>query len=249
MTSARRSWRQVAGQVVLPRLPCSRRAINILRFELGCLGQRLKNTLNPAYHLRVARLRRRPALSLNVGSAGCGAPGWVNVDARASHQRLDLAFDIRRRFPLRDGQCHRIFAEHLIEHLEFRHEVPRVLREFHRLLQPGGRVRIIVPDARRFLEAYVSGDPTQWKALGWDPAQWPSDIYTPMHAVNHVFHQSGEHLFGYDFDTMAYALKAAGFQEVIQRAYGVSGDPALCLDQPHHAPYSLYVEARKASPR
>jgi predicted SAM-dependent methyltransferase len=129
--------------------------------------------------------------------------------------------------------------------MDFRSDIPVVFSDWYRVLRAGGIARIIVPDARRFLEAYLSGNPELWRNLGWDINALPHDIYTPMHVINHIFHQSGEHLFAYDFETLAWALHRAGFAKVQQMSFRKSRDPELAIDQPNHAPYSLYVEAAK----
>ncbi|OGW91500.1 MAG: hypothetical protein A3D28_02880 [Omnitrophica bacterium RIFCSPHIGHO2_02_FULL_63_14] len=234
------------GALVIPRLPVNRRTFDILRFESNCLWHALKNALNPFYHARVAHINAGPGWGLNVGSGGRGrADGrWVNVDAR-KHRDVGFALDIRRRLPFRTDLFRRVFAEHVIEHIDFRQDAPKAFAEFYRVLAPGGVLRVIVPDAERFLEAYVSRDPAKWRALGWDTRALPKDIYTPMHLVNHVFQQSGEHLFGYDFETLKFALERAGFRQVRRQAYRVSGDPELALDQPAYEKNSLFVEARK----
>lgn len=237
--------RRYIGQLLRSVLPVNRRTFDILRFEIGLLWQRLKNLTNPMYHLRIVRLRRMGGVSLNVGSGGRGRDGWINIDALSKHRDLYLALDIRRPLPLRNGQVQRLFAEHVIEHLEFREELPRVLTEFHRVMVPGGIVRIVVPDAARFLVAYVSGDRTQWQSLGWDIEALPDDIYTPMHVINHVFHQDGEHQFGFDFETLGFALRRAGFARIMRQQYGESLDHTLAIDRAEHRSYSLYVEAVK----
>jgi hypothetical protein len=63
--------------------------------------------------------------------------------------------------------------------------------------------------------------------------------------VNHIFHQKGEHHFAYDFETLAWVLKQAGFEKVRKCSYRNSPDPELRIDQPNHQPYSLYVEAER----
>jgi predicted SAM-dependent methyltransferase len=214
-----------------------------LRFEANCRWCRWRNALSPAYRRKVAALRAQRGLSLNVGSGGRGLPGWLNTDAVGHPSDQTFPCDVRRGIPLTDGSVARILAEHVVEHLNFRHELPSVLREFRRVLQPGGRLRIIVPDGRRFAEAYVRDDPAAWAALGLEP--FPADMPTPMAMLNHVFHQGGEHHFAYDFETLAWALRAAGFAGVERSAFGASGDPALAIDRQEHAPYSLYVEAVK----
>jgi predicted SAM-dependent methyltransferase len=232
------------GAVLIPLLPVSRRTFDILRYELRALQTRLLNLANPVYHMRVGRLRQRKGLSLNVGSGGRGLPGWVNVEL-TRHRDTTLRLDIRRGLPLASNSVQRILIEHVIEHIDFRSEVPRLLREFHRVLQPNGTLRIVVPDAERFLTAYASRDPAAWRDLGWDVTQLPHDILTPMHAINHIFHQDGEHLFAYDFETLRLALHQAGFGQISRTTFRQSRDPDLAIDQEVHAPYSLYVEAEK----
>lgn len=237
------TFKQRMGGWLGRRLPISRGMMSELRFEAKCWLCRAANSLSPAYHRRISRLRGENGLSLNVGSGGRGLAGWVNTDAVGHPADQTFACDVRRGIPLGDGTVARIFAEHVVEHLRFRLELPGVLGEFHRVLEPGGRVRIIVPDGRRFAEAYVRGDPAQWAALGFDPL--PADMPTPMAMLNHVFQQGGEHHFAYDYETLEWALKKAGFADVRRSEFGRSADPLLAIDRREHAPYSLYVEAVK----
>jgi len=237
--------KQSLGRWLIPRLPFSRRTFDILRFEAGCQWQRLLNALNPAYHGKLRALQSMRNLSVNIGSGGRGLPGWINIDARARHADQYIAYDVRRRLPFADGSVARILAEHVIEHLDFPGDVPGVLAEFHRILRTGGVARIVVPDAERYLQAYVERSRKKFAVLGWDLDRLPHDIYTPMHIVNHTFHQGGEHQFGWDFETLQWALRQAGFGEIARESYRVSRDPELAIDQPNHAAYSLYVEAIK----
>jgi SAM-dependent methyltransferase len=69
---------------------------------------------------------------------GCGRNklnGWLNHDT-------DM--DIRRPLPLADNCLEHIFAEHVLEHVTPR-EAWGFLKEAHRVLQPGGGLRIVVP--------------------------------------------------------------------------------------------------------
>ena len=237
--------KRAIGGWLIPRLPVNRRTFDILRFELGCIRQRIANACSPRYHMRIAWLRRQSGLSVNFGSGGKGLAGWINIDARPNHADICIAHDMRQPLPFRDDQVKRIFAEHVIEHVDFRDDIPRVLREFHRVLEPGGVVRIIVPDAERFMGAYVRKSAAEFADLGWNLDRLPADIHTPVHVVNLVFHQNGEHFFGWDFEIMRYALLEAGFASVLKQSFGVSLDAQLAIDQEQHRLYSLYVEAVK----
>ena len=44
----------------------------------------------------------------------------------------------------------------------------RVLGEIHRILEKGGRVRIVVPDAEKLINAYIRGDREAWADFGFE---------------------------------------------------------------------------------
>lgn len=238
--------KQRIGRWFIPRLPVNPELFAELRFEANSWFCDLQNRISPAYYREVRRLRDQKGLSLNVGSGGRGIVGWINTDAVRHPRDKSFPCDVRRTLPFADGSVARILAEHVIEHLNFRYEIPKVLGEFIRVLEPGGMLRVIVPDGRRFTEAYLVNDSAHWGSLGLVPL--PTDIPTPMAMLNHVFHQGGEHHFAYDFETLEWVLGKAGFANIRQTSYGVSSDPLLAIDRSEHAPYSLYVEAMKPCP-
>lgn len=230
------------GKVVLPMLPFNRRTFDILRWEFRMLTVRIGNKISPSHHRTVRALRAKTGLSVNIGSGGKGLEGWVNIEGLPAADSV-LTLDVRRPLPLADGSAVRVLAEHIMEHLDFRSDALALAREAHRVLAPGGVFRVVVPDCERYIRAYVARDQTAFADLGWDIDQPADDIFTPMHIVNHQFHQEGEHLFGYDFETMMLLLQKAGFSRVERMSFGQSLDPDLAIDQPNHAPYSLYVDA------
>lgn len=231
------------GNFLIPHLPLNRRTLNGFRFELNALITSLLVRLSPRLRRIRADIAAQQHLRVNLGSGGSGQADWVNIDIGRNHKDQTLPWDIRRGLPFSDNQVAMLFAEHVIEHIEFREDVPRLMRDIYRVLEPGGWLRIIVPDGERWLCAYVSQDPQAWANLGMSTL--PSDMPTPMTMINHIFHQDGEHFFAYDFETLAHVLRQAGFTKIQKMAWGHSALEALCLDQPHHAPYSLYVEAQK----
>lgn len=237
--------RQRIGRWIHAHLPVSRRVFDIGRSEFRFFRQRLYNSVLPWRLARISRLRSMRDVSVNVGSGGRGRPDWINLDASPHHADLYCTHDIRRPLPLADGSVRRILAEHVIEHIDFYDDVPRVFRDFHRVLMPGGVARIIVPDAGRYLQAYAAAGLDEWRKLGLERDRMPGGMLTPMEMVNHVFHQGGEHQFGWDYPTMDLALRRAGFSRTVHQSFGISVDDGLALDQPNHAPYSLYVDAIK----
>jgi predicted SAM-dependent methyltransferase len=183
-------------------------------------------------------------LSVNVAPASQGLPGWVNLEGYP-HQNVSVRWDCRRRLPFEDGTCARVFCEHFFEHLDHAEEAPTFLRECFRALQPGGVLRLVVPDAGRYLRAYASEGWELMAELGWrEPL--PEGFRTKMDIINHVFRQGAEHQYAYDFPTLRCDLEAAGFAEVFQQTFRQSIDPRLQIDQETHRRYSLYVDAVKA---
>jgi predicted SAM-dependent methyltransferase len=237
--------KQRIGQWIYQVQPFSRRTFNILRFEFRICRQRWVNLVWPHRRYKIARLRSMRGISLNVGSGGKGLEGWINLDASSFNPDLYATHDLRRPLPLADGSVKRILAEHVIEHLDPQDDIPGVFREFHRVLEKDGAVRIIVPDVARFLKAYLSRDPADWRALGFSDGRIPGAMSTPMEMINHVFHQGGEHCAGWDYPMLEHALLGAGFSRVLRQEFGISVDPELAIDLPNHAAYSLYVEAVK----
>ena len=81
-------------------------------------------------------------LLLNVGSGGHILPGYTNVD-RVSILGVDVVHDLDvHPWPFDAGSVHLINASHVFEHLE---DPVGFMVEAHRVLAPGGAIRIAVP--------------------------------------------------------------------------------------------------------
>lgn len=68
----------------------------------------------------------------------------------APWENFDREVDIRRDLPFPTESARFIFAEHVIEHVEFVHGLA-FLRECWRVLEPGGVLRFGFPDVTRFV--------------------------------------------------------------------------------------------------
>src|SRR5262249_30107419 len=132
------------------------------------------------------------------------------------------------------------------EHLETQEEAPSFLADCLRVLEPGGVLRIIVPDVGRMLHAYCKGpgDHSGFRELAV-PDPFPADFPARMDVVNHPFPQFHEHRWGYDAEALMHRLTAAGFVEAEETEFGRSALDGLAADRDLHRPYSLYVEARR----
>jgi predicted SAM-dependent methyltransferase len=237
------TFKQRIGQWLFARLPITRFLFDQLRVELNVLWVGLLNRFSPGQRRRLRRLRQMDGVRVNVACGPHIEPGFINVDLFAASPEV-LRWDCRSSLPLRDASAAGIRVEHFLEHLETREELPRFLADCRRALRPGGVLRVIVPDAQKYIAAYVAPDLEGFKALAC-PVPFPPELPTRLDVVNHVFHQLHEHRAGYDFENLGHRLVTAGFADVRRMAYRDSRDPALACDRPVHAPYSLYVEAVK----
>lgn len=81
---------------------------------------------------------------LNLGCGFDHRPGYLNVDLQEFH-RPDLIADVRDLSTLEDATFEEALALDVLEHLE-RKDVLPALREWHRVLIPGGSLEVRVPD-------------------------------------------------------------------------------------------------------
>jgi len=214
-----------------------------LLYELYLIGVRLTSRGAPR------RFHGQRDLLINLGAGDQGLPGWVNVDIFAA-PGVTCRYDCRKRLPFPDDSARGIFCEHFLEHLDYSEEVPHFLSECRRVLQPGGVLRVLVPDAGRYLLAYAQGG---WEELahlrpldaGQVDAHFQFPYRTRMELVNMVFRQGHQHRFAYDVETLAFVLRRYGFRQVIRQDYRVSLLPELAIDQEVRASESLVVEAVK----
>jgi len=208
----------------------------------------IRRITNATWRVR-RRYKNQREFPLNVGCGACGKPGWVNLDFY-NLPGVNCVYDCRRDLPFSNNSVRFIFAEHFFEHIDYTEEVPVFLSACCRVLKPGGVIRIIVPDAEKYLRAYCADG---WEDLARVRPLRPdlSDVHfgskfnTKMEVVNAAFRQYFEHKYAYDFDTLCFLLNRYGFGEVRKMSFGQSIQPEFCIDNPDRASESLYVEAVK----
>lgn len=95
--------------------------------------------------------------SLKILDLGCGKkkrPGAIGVDYSDRH-RADIIHDLNIfLYPFESDSVDEVYLDNVLEHLD---EPMRVMEEVHRILRPGGMVKVIVPYFRS-MWAFI--DPT-----------------------------------------------------------------------------------------
>jgi predicted SAM-dependent methyltransferase len=179
----------------------------------------------------------RSGLAINFGAGWRPLEGWVNVDIAAA-PGIDVVMDVTEGLPFTTGSAEAIFAEHLIEHLP-RDDALAFLRECHRVLTPGGVIRLSTPDGGRYLRSYA----TDREFL--DRVRHPEEDLD-FDVINRVMREGGLHLWIYDETLLCDLVERAGFGDVRAVSFGDSRSALMsCVDSPERAVESLYVEGSR----
>lgn len=236
--------KQRLGACLIPRLPVNPVLFRQIRLELNATWVRFLGAVHPGWRRRRRELQRRKGVLVNIGCGPFGQPDWVNLDL-FTHEGTTMRADSRRPLPLGASSCRGIHVEHYFEHLEAGRERPAFLAECRRCLEPGGVLRIIVPDARKYAAAYLADGWRELNTIGCGGDLPEGAFATKMEALNHVFLQEGEHYGGIDEELLRRTLERSGFVDITLQAWGRGAFPGGCIDREQHRPYSLYMEARK----
>lgn len=144
-------------------------------------------------------------IKINTGSGSTpGSNGWINIDLKAG---ADLNHDLSSGLPFADGEVDTIYTAHFLEHLTHQ-QICCLLKDCHRALRPGGRISICVPNARRFIHAYINEEMQSVTLANGENLKIPEfpllpgeGIYaktivntgSPIDWVNYIAHSNSEH--------------------------------------------------------
>jgi predicted SAM-dependent methyltransferase len=177
---------------------------------------------------------------LNLGCGHVQPAGWVNVDDSYRAwlvSRLPLLdrllvrlrllpvteftrhvtyFNVGRRFPWPDGSAQAVYLGEILEH--FTPEAgARVVRECFRVLQPGGVIRIRVPDNARFWARYLEEfERTRQRPRDeWtvEHTRWVKMFFEQICVRKRLFSSMGHfHKWMYDEISLIKLLESVGFR-------------------------------------
>lgn len=150
-------------------------------------------------------------MRLNLGCGDNLIEGYVNIDKydKAADVRADMA-DVA--YP--DKSIEEIVIYQALEHTPY-NSLNSILSNCHRMLVPGGKLIIEVPDIEyAALEILSDGLSDKWVHHIWGEyyRPWDKERYPDA-----TFHAGSIHYQGFTFDRLSNALKQAGFSDVRKR--------------------------------
>lgn len=92
---------------------------------------------------------------IHLGSGVKHLPAWFHVDALA-YDHVDHVGRVEDLSFIPDNTAQLVYACHVLEHFG-RHTYKNALGEWHRVLAPGGILRLAVPDFAAVARLYLSG--------------------------------------------------------------------------------------------
>ena len=128
------------------------------RLNQAADGTRAAATVSPAPRLIAPEklLAMGADVRLNVGCGLIPLPGYLNVDEREL-AGVDLVSSVRS-LPFKAETVSEIYAAHLVEHFTDADLRTALLPAWHRMLKPGGILRVVVPDAEGMIQAFSRGN-------------------------------------------------------------------------------------------
>jgi predicted SAM-dependent methyltransferase len=137
-------------------------------------------------------------VKLNIGSAGRKKEGYINVDWQ-SIVKPDLEHNLNvYPYPFADSSVDLIEAFHVVEHLDRPFDV---LKEFHRILKPGGVLHLKVPHFSRAMT---------------HPEHFHGFDITLPHYFDKRFVETG--YFGVDYDLKYMKMRWIAFFHILETA-------------------------------
>jgi predicted SAM-dependent methyltransferase len=183
---------------------------------------------------------RGHALEVRRLNWGCGEhpePGWINSDVKQG-AGIDLSGDILDGLALADDSVDYAVSIHALPEISYPDLVP-ALSELHRVLKPGGVLRLSLPDLDKNIHAYLSGDEDYFLVPDEEVETLGGKLVVQM-----VWYGYARSIFTHDFT--AELLGKAGFTEIARCDYRqtASAFPEI-VELDSREKESLFVEATK----
>lgn len=156
---------------------------------------------------------------IEVGSGGNPQQGYVHVDVDESMPHLEAVCRMgKEALPFRDNCASEILSNHSIEHVHWI-EVDLVVKDWLRVLAPGGKLFLRTPDLEFICKMYLAGKTTKEHPTDENNMVRIFGDVGPAEYANIKLFAGGNyagnfHLLCFDFDMLKNLLERNGFVDV-----------------------------------
>ena len=174
------------------------------------------------HQLAVKEMKRSPIpVYLRIGESR-KFTGWISTN----YQVITSHF-LNATKPYGSGVCKYVFADNVIEHLDFSAGEKLIECAWEALI-PGGILRLTTPDLDSIARKYLKGSQEDVTQFAEDLVEHGFEIRSAPDLLRITFTKFGhEKGFIYDFQTLENLLKAKGFIEIKRFLPGESDEPHL----------------------
>jgi len=160
-------------------------------------------------------------LKLHLGCGQLRIPEYINCDIQGM---VDRIIDLRE-LPYDDETVYEIVCQHALEHIPHRH-VLKTLKEWYRVLTPGGELELGVPDIELCMQGFLDADDSsRWgywihTILGWQISDTEKSDESP-------FDVGQVHMAGLTSKRLLAQLAEVGFEIIESYHYDGNGTPSV----------------------
>lgn len=158
------------------------------------------------YRAGLYKLLKKEFAGLHLGSGNTRIKDFINLDSSYVVDADIVAKVVK--IKVADNSLGAVYASHVFEHTD-RTKAVKILREWHRVLRPGGILYIAVPDLEKLFGVYLENIKTYENDNSRAVADKACRIIYGGQTNKYDYH-----FYGYSFVTLKYVLEQAGFKKI-----------------------------------
>ena len=172
-------------------------------------------------------------IRIELGSGNRKMLGWIGIDMTDSS---DITMVIENKIPFQNDTVDEIYTSHMLEHFYYR-EMVDVLKECLRILKPGGRIRIAVPDASIYISGYFNAN--EFNVSHYCRYQPGYHKNSRIDIINYIAFVNMYHRYMFDGENLVLVLEKVGFENVELEEFRPE------IDNPDRKYESIYAVGHK----
>lgn len=192
------------------------------------------------YHLGIYRMTGKTYPGLHLGCSNVYIEGFANIDAYKGCG-CDIIAGVER-IKLADNTVEVVYNSHVFEHIP-RNTARSVIAEWYRVLKPGGKLYLCMPDIEALFRIYLDSLSDYDTPEGRYLNDMSRDIVYGGQTSEYDFHYNG-----YSFPTLKALLEDVGFHDVQRfdrKTFTINPNRDAGFAEIRGVPISLNIEAVK----